>query len=392
MTRSAPSCHDRRSLSPGPIPRSSPVAFLIRRMERGGAEGQLCDLVNGLHRRGRPVCLLSLYDPPGTGALALAPDLPCASAGKRCAADPRLLRLVHPLRHFGANTLCCLLYPALASSLVLKPLAGVGRVVWTIRSSGHVPEHLPAAARLVIRSVAWLYPRYPDLVIANSEAGRRWGLGIGVPPDRLAVVPNGADGRRFRIDRASGAALRQHWGMTAEHILIGHVGRLHPMKDHLSFLRAAAAIARELPQARFICVGQGRAPYTAQMKALASQLELDSRLIWAGQRHDMPAVYNALDLAVLPSAYGEGMSNALLEAMLSGVACVASRVGDAAAILGHSGRLVHAGQQDELAQAILDLLRNGDGQSPAARREHVLSHFAVEKMLSCMEALLWGED
>jgi len=90
------------------------------------------------------------------------------------------------------------------------------------------------------------------------------------------------------------------------------------MKDHPTFLRAAAMLARERPDVRFVCVGDGPENYKSEMHQLASVLGLDGRLIWAGSRQDMPAVCSALDIAA-SSSYGEGFSNTIAEAMACGV-------------------------------------------------------------------------
>src|SRR5262249_21696073 len=91
-----------------------------------------------------------------------------------------------------------------------------------------------------------------DLIIANSEAGRTYHVTEGYPGARTVVIPNGIDTVRFRPDPAAREATRQRWGIEPATPLIGIVGRLDPMKDHSTFLRGAALIARSRPEARFV--------------------------------------------------------------------------------------------------------------------------------------------
>jgi glycosyltransferase involved in cell wall biosynthesis len=109
--------------------------------------------------------------------------------------------------------------------------------------------------------------------------------------------------------------------------LVGIVARLDPMKDYPNFLGAAAKVARREHAVRFVSVGAGPEDCAAVLREQARWLGLDKRMIWAGPRGDLPAVYNALDLLVSSSAFGEGFSNVLGEAMSCGVPCVATDVG-----------------------------------------------------------------
>ena len=152
----------------------------------------------------------------------------------------------------------------------------------------------------------------------------------------MAVIPNGIDTSRFREMPGSGARLRALWGVRDDQILIGLVGRLDYMKDHPTFLRAAAKLTHHNDSVRFVCVGGGPISYAAQLKDLSSELGLHDRIVWAGDQDDMPSVYSALDLLVSSSS-GEGFSNVIGEAMACGVPCVVTDVGDSALIVGETG-------------------------------------------------------
>jgi glycosyltransferase involved in cell wall biosynthesis len=125
------------------------------------------------------------------------------------------------------------------------------------------------------------------------------------------------------------------------------------MKDHPNFLRAAARVAGSRNEVRFICIGSGPASYREALLAEARALGLERRMIWTGSRDDMPKVYNALDIVVSSSAFGEGFPNTIVEAMATGVPCVVTDVGDSAAIVGELGWVCPPRDSAALAGAIV---------------------------------------
>jgi glycosyltransferase involved in cell wall biosynthesis len=283
--------------------------------------------------------------------------------------------------------------PAVLGGL-LRPLFPATRLVVGVRATQVDFSHYGhgRAGRIMDRLEARVASR-ADAVIANSQAGRNDCLKRGIPAQRCHAVPNGIDTDRCRTDRALGSPLRAEWGVTAGQPLVGLVARLDPMKDHPTFLEAAARIATANPQARFVCVGGGPEAYSAQLRQQAEALGLAERLTWTGTRTDMPAVYNALDVLCLASAFGEGFPNVLGEAMASGVPCVTTDVGDAALVVGDTGVVVPKGDPKALAQGILDQLQRLEREQDALRdacRQRIVTEFSVERMVLATEALLQG--
>src|SRR5262249_52012926 len=154
--------------------------------------------------------------------------------------------------------------------------------------------------RLAHRGVN-LLSRFPDLIICNSQAGQDTAIARGFPAEKTIIIPNGIDTDRFLPHGAARARVRAGWGVAAGERLVGIVGRFDVMKDHPTFLRAAALVARGEAKARFVCVGGGSETCQQELRALADALGLSEPLIWAGPRKDMTAVYNALDLFALSS-------------------------------------------------------------------------------------------
>jgi len=223
-----------------------------------------------------------------------------------------------------------------------------------------------ALDRLVLR-------RFDRVATASgpvAETLKRWK----VPAHKLYTVPNGVDMEPFR-DAAP--TLRSQFGATDD-LLIGFAGRFVPEKGGAVLLSAAPAVLAAFPNAKFVFAGEG--PARAQWEAQAAQLGIASRVLFAGNRKDMPAVYASLDMLVLPS-FAEAMPMCLLEALSAARPVIATPVGAVPKVIlpGVTGLLCEPGDAAALSSAIVRLLRD-----PRLARElghhgraHVTRQFAA---------------
>jgi glycosyltransferase involved in cell wall biosynthesis len=229
--------------------------------------------------------------------------------------------------------------------------------------------------------IAVTLSRFPDLIICNSHAGRAFHQRQGYRSKRIVVIPNGVDVQQFCPNAGARREVREQWGIAPGEVVIGLVARLDPMKDHATFLRAAATVAGLRRNVRFVCVGDGPSHYRDRLIEEAHRLGLDEQLIWAGAQSDMNRIYNALDFSVSSSAFGEGFPNAIAEAMATGVPCVVTDVGDSAAIVGDLGWVCAPADSAALGAAIIA----GVDAMPhdcAAIRSHVVRCYSVSALLA----------
>lgn len=347
-----------------------PVLFCIPCLGTGGAERQLTLLLKHLDRTRVTPSLAVFHAEGGLHAEALAiPDLPVHvldpdagwSKWRLPAIQWRLLRLV---RRTGARVVFSYLPLVNTMALVAARLAGrnVG-AVWSIRASDTPWRDYGRGLAAVFRWEGWL-SGLADAVAANSQAGADWHLAHGYSPRTMRVIRNGLDVARFRPDVAAGQAFRAAHGIPPDAPVLGQVGRFDAQKDWPTFLRAAARLAAALPELRVLCVGRPQAPLFEAMQALARDLGLGERAIFPGEVLDMPAAYGAMTVCALASAYGEGVPNAVAEAMACGVPCVATASGDAAWLLDAPARVAPPRDVDGLARALLSL----PWQDPSALR------------------------
>lgn len=310
--------------------------------------------------------------------------MPVCSLGKRHRWDvPGFLwRLLQLLRRQRPDILHGYLAVPNLLTVLLKPLFPRTRMVWGERASNVDLSRYDRLSRLSWRVESRL-AHFADLIVVNSRAGLRYAAANGFPEEKMVVIPNGIDVERFRPDPEAERRVRTEWGVSDDETLVGLVARMDPMKDHPTFLKAAAMLVSKQGGLRFVCVGDGSAAYLSELQALGRELGLEGRLIWAGARGDMSAVYNALDVAVSSSAYGEGFPNVIGEAMACGVPCVVTDVGDSAWIVGETGFVVEPGAPEALAHAIgraVALIEAG-GLDPKRVRQGVIERFSLNTMI-----------
>lgn len=360
------------------------IVFLIRRLDYGGAERQLVTLAKGFDKQGLDVTVLYFYSGGPLEKDLKDRGIPMLCLEKRGRWD--LLgffwRLVQNLKHIRPDIVYGYLEDSNVYTVLLKPFYPSTRMVWGVRNSSMDFARYDWPRRRVFQ-LECFFSRFADLIIVNSHAGQAYSLAHGFPASKMVVIPNGIDTERFQPDSEAEARVRAEWGVPEDRILIGLVGRLDPMKDHPTFLRAAALVCEKRQDVHFVCVGSGPENYARDLYQLASDLGISEKVIWAGGRADMPAVHNALDIAVSASAYGEGFSNVIGEAMACGIPCVVTDVGDSAWIVGDTGIVVPPKNPEELETAMKRLIEDigNNSYNREHLRQRIIDQFSVLQLV-----------
>jgi glycosyltransferase involved in cell wall biosynthesis len=241
----------------------------------------------------------------------------------------------------------------------------------------------------VERFQVWLQSRlsgFADCIVVNSMAGLEHTVSGGVDREKMLFIPNGIDTNVFYPDEAEGKKVRAEWGLSESTKIIGKIARYDPIKNHPLFLKAAARIAAEYPDTRFVCVGHGKASYIAELKELTRTLGIEDRVMWIDARPDVRAVYNALDV-FCSSSLSEGFPNVIGEAMACGRHCVVTDVGDSKLVVGATGIAVPSNDVDALTSALREKLEAGEALNLRAR-QRILENFTVPHLGDLTEQAL----
>lgn len=338
---------------------SSPLRILhvITGLGLGGAENMLTSLLLRSETAGMTPSVVSLIPGGENAARIREAGIAVSDLGmRRGLPDPRAVgRLAGAIRAARPQVIQSWMYHAdllaLAARAVL-PGRERPKLVWGVRCSDMDVRRYGPALRLIIGTCARFSAR-PDAVLVNSHAGRDVHLSLGYRPRRFEVVANGIDLERFRPDEAARARMRQALGLGPDAVVLAHVARRDPMKDHESYL---AALDR-LPHVVGLAVGLG----TETLPARPNLRRL-------GARTDVPHLLAAADFVVSSSAFGEGFPNVIAEGMATGAPAIATDVGDARRIVGDTGRVVPPRDVDALTQAIAALVDEPEAGRTARRQ------------------------
>ena len=223
--------------------------------------------------------------------------------------------------------------------LVARTIRKRPLIAWGVRSSDIDHSQYGGLVKWTMRLEKW-FSRFTDRIITNSMAALEEYRLNDYPYSKLSHIPNAIDVERFSPKPDARTTIENELDLPAGVPLIGVFARIHPMKDHLTFLRAAKLLLSEHPNASFICTGDVSTGYTAyneRVRASATDLALDENVLWLGPRTDPQTLMAACDITTLTSDSGEGFPNSVAESMACGTPCVAVDVGDAAAIVEGSG-------------------------------------------------------
>jgi glycosyltransferase involved in cell wall biosynthesis len=311
------------------------IVHLITGLETGGAEGMLARLVAGTDRARFRSIVVSMTGPGRLGEAIADAGIPLHSLGmRRGVPEPRALwRLRRVLRECRADVLQTWLYHADLMGLLAWRLGWAPHLLWNLRSTESIGSRR-------VRGLLNHWSGLPDAIVVNSHEGRRFHEALGYRPRRWAYIPNGFDTASLRPDPELRRRHRAALDIADDAFVVFLPARYHPMKDHATFLAAAARFAMARPEVRFALAGGGIEPSNRALAASIAESGLADRMLLLGERGDLPAIYPIADIVTLSSAFGEGFPNVLAEAMSCAVPCVATDVGDAGDIIGETGIVV----------------------------------------------------
>ncbi len=271
---------------------------------------------------------------------------------------------------------------------VAARLAGVPVIVHTFHTHAFRNHFNPLSVQLFIM-VERFTARFTDAIITLTQNLRHDLSEVYriAHKGRMTTLPLGLDLSDFATTPRKTGLFRKQLHFPADAPLIGIVGRLAPIKNHELFLEAAALIHAQLPESRFVIIGDGE--MRTAVEAKIRELQLQDVVQMTGWQNDLTAVYSDLDLLVNSSS-SEGTPTPIMEALTAGCPVVATAVGGVPDMLDHGrlGMLVFSDDPRFLADAVLLALRNPLDDQRA--RDIMLNRYGIDRLVSDLDSLYRG--
>jgi glycosyltransferase involved in cell wall biosynthesis len=267
-------------------------------------------------------------------------------------------------------------------------LAGVPVIVHTYH--GHVLHgYFAPGKERVFCIIEWLLALISTRLIAVSDSVKQELLRLRIgKPSQYRIIPLGLSVERYLACEALQGQLRRELGIAATDPLIGIVARLAPIKRHENLIQAADEVVRQLPNVRFLLVGDGEQRQV--LEQMTREKRLQDNVKFLGWRSDLDRVYADCDVVALTSA-NEGLPVSLIEAMASARPVVATRVGGVPDLVraGITGVLVDPEDPQAFARALIAVMQDGAlrqrlGQ---AARIDVRDRFRSERLVEDINTL-----
>ncbi|HKT52471.1 MAG TPA: glycosyltransferase [Candidatus Angelobacter sp.] len=353
------------------------IIHVLHRMAAGGTELALSRVISGLDPQRFENIICTVAPAP----VGIANGFHCISlnrtgrkTGSLVADFARLFRKFKPDIVHSRN------WGAIEAVLAAK-LARVPRVIHSEHGRDITTMNGDPWRRRVFRRFA--YGLADEVFAVSRELREHYSAQVGSAKSRIGFVPNGVDTERFHADEEARIRMRSQLGISPTAFIAGTVGRLDPVKDHKTLLRAAELLGSSETDSHIVIVGGG--PEHEMLRALiVASAALRGRVHLAGESAQPEHWLNAFDVFVLPSL-SEGMSNTLLEAMATSLSCVVTNVGANPDLVddGKSGYLVPVGDAKAIADRIFQLAIDPQLRARMGQRGRlkVTQEFSMARML-----------
>jgi glycosyltransferase involved in cell wall biosynthesis len=229
--------------------------------------------------------------------------------------------------------------------------------------------------------------RLCDRLIVVSREEYAHALDLGIPAQKLTLVPNGVSLEQPRLSAADRDAIRQQWGVCDAEVCIGFVGRLASQKSPQTLLRSfATLLQRTSVPVRLVMIGDG--PLEGSLRRLATELNISEHVTWLGACDARP-VMGGFDVLALTSE-SEGHPLVVLEAMARGLPIVATRVGGISETVAHgvNGFIAPVRGVQEIATALEILVNDPELRQRMGQASlRISQNFSVDRMVDQTVAL-----
>jgi len=329
------------------------VLHVIHSLKGGGTERTLMSLLRAFDPNQMRHVVLTLRD-AGETACILPDHVACYPLCIRGRSRMAGFAIAKAVRYWQANVIHARNLGTWNDAIVAKLFSPRTRLVLGFHGlESHGPFTMQQ--RRTARRGMWMGARFTS--VSHSGCSQLI-QEAGIPSGRIDLLANGVQLERYqRCDPHIRLWVRNSLKYKDTEFVIGIVGSLTRVKDHKTFIQAFAQCVTRFPSVRLLIVGDG--PLRKSLTGLVKELEIEKVVQFTGLREDIPDLLSGMDGYVC-SSKSEGMNNALLEAMASGLPVIVTDVGDNAQIVRHQvdGMVIKPNSVESLASALETLVES----------------------------------
>jgi glycosyltransferase involved in cell wall biosynthesis len=349
------------------------IMFIINNLSIGGAERQMIELLKGINKDRYNPIVVCFEKKDGFFSNVASLNIPIFYTERKWRFDPFVIEKLRKLiREQNIN----IVHTYLTIAGLYGPVAAWLEKVPVINSYIRGGNKKPNLYQSINAKIGFLFS---DVVLANYEAGKKRYEKLA--PEKIQVIYNAMDPARFAFDIDS-AQKKMELGIPVDNFVITMMARLEPLKNPEMVIRVARIVLKDKPNTTFLFVGDG-----SMKNILAKSIEnsgLKKNIFILGPRHDTEEILKITDVGILTSDE-EGLSNAIIEMLMSGVPVIATDSEGTIEILNYvgAGLLVKRNDEHHMASEIIRLLKNEPFrlQTAEAGRKSALERFDIRQMV-----------
>ena len=331
------------------------ILFLLSNFKSGGAETQFWNLVNGLDRNKFEIHVIQIESKGRKAVIHKLENTTIKIVAARFQFDPlTIFEIVRYIKSHHIQLIQSLLFMDNQFARVAGKLAGIP-VITSVRGE------LKPILGVIKTRLEIAMQRFSTRVIVNSNWLKSDLVRQGANAEKITVIYNGLSSTGLNC--TTDIQLKQRFNIPENGLVIGIVARLHPMKDHETFIKTIKTLSQKRDDIYALIIGGGNEK--ENIECLIASLGLENSVFFAGEiTENIGCWYQSLDLLMLTSQWGESFPNVILEAMACQTPVVATDVSAVCEIIdtGINGFIAPIKDAAKLAEYTLDVLSSPERQ------------------------------
>lgn len=262
-------------------------------------------------------------------------------------------------------------------------------LIWNLMQANVTPAVNGFKTRLLMQGGGRMSQKWPDRIVCNSLAAQEAHQGLGFAISKMQIIPNGIDTGMYRPFPEARAIFCKKQGVSPTGLMLGHLARWDPHKDHRTLVRSVGMLLKKGIDAHLFLGGPGVDKKNSTLMNWIGETGFSDRFHPIGVLETPHLFLSSLDIFCL-SSVGESSSYALAEAMACGVPAVVTDVGDSRQVLGVSGIVVPPSDPEAFCQGLYRLATLDSPertQLGLLGRDRIMNHYSFKKMVDAYQAL-----